>query len=417
MVLDVFDRSFDCCDWLDCVCELADRVCRAGGWLLELRRTDANAKPLQSVQQYAVPVQPDFARPNTVPDVPWPSRPDQDERPGDVPRMRAGLPLPWLSSIIILFVLHRIQYSNWHIKCIAMHFMPLFLPVTNREMAACFYTWLDWTAAHLNPWFAGRPRNPFLTPLEQQPELLDLSLNAVSIMSSHNSYIRTFQNGARSTTDGIQVALNCGARCLELDIYREPQQPIALFVAHGREGEEGSRDLITTTKLPLRSAFAFLAQHAFEHTTDPLFLALELNMHSDPVSCATLVDELERGFGARLYRGILTPATKLRELVGKVVLMSGGGSGACAPLEALLHIRWSPSFENRSSANPIPTRYEGCPRIYPAGDVRGAFSLNFDPRPYLDAGATFVAMNLCTDDVHARVYQDRFSRSSFIRKP
>lgn len=284
-------------------------------------------------------------------------------------------------------------------------------------MAGCFYTCLDWATAHLNPWFAGRPRNPFLTPLEQQPELLDLSLCAVSVMSSHNSYIRTFQNGTRATTEGLQIALNCGARCLELDIYREPLQPTTLFVAHGHEGEEGSRDLITTTKLPLRSAFEFLGNHAFEHTTDPLFLALELNMHADPVSCNTLVDELEHSFGAHLYRGLLTPATKLRELVGKVVLMSGGGAGSCERLSSLIHIRWNPSFENRSSANPIPARYEGCARIYPAGDVRGAFSLNFDARPYLDAGATFVAMNLCTDDANARAYQALFSRSSFIRKP
>jgi hypothetical protein len=282
-------------------------------------------------------------------------------------------------------------------------------------MATCLYTCLDWATAHLNPWFAGRPRNPFLTPIEQQPELLDLSLCAVSIMTSHNSYIRTFQHGTRATTDGIQMALNCGARCLELDVYREPARPATLFVAHGQEGTP--RDLITTTKLPLRSALEFIAQHAFEHTSDPLFLALELNVHSDPVACNTLAEELERSFGARLYRGPLTPATPLRELVGKVVLMSGGGSGSCERLNTLIHIRWNPLFENRSSANQIPARYDGCPRIYPAGDVRGAFSLNFDPRPYLDAGATFVAMNLCTDDVHTRAYQNRFSRSSFIRKP
>ena len=277
-------------------------------------------------------------------------------------------------------------------------------------MAAC----LDWLTVHLNPLFVGRVRNPFLTPIEQQPELLDLSLCAIAIMTSHNSYIRTFQHASRATTDGLQMALDCGARCLELDVYREPARPTALFVAHGQE--RTPHDLITTTKLPLHSALEFLAQHAFEHTSDPLFLALELNMHSDPVAGEALAEELERCFAARLYRGLLTPATPLRELVGKVVLMSGGGSGDCERLNALLHVRWGPLFANRSSADAVPVRYEGCPRIYPAGDVRGALSLNFDPRPYLDAGATFVAMNVCTDDGPMRAYAARFARSSFIRK-
>jgi hypothetical protein len=279
---------------------------------------------------------------------------------------------------------------------------------------ACFFSCFDWLTAHLNPLYIDGPHNPFRVSLEQQPELLDLSLNSVAIMTSHNSYIRTFQHGTRATTDGLERALHCGARCLELDVYREPTDPTVLFVAHGQEGTP--RDLITTTKLPLRSAFEFLAQHAFEHTSDPLFLALELNMHSDLAACGALADEIERCFANRLYKGTVTPATPLRELVGRVVLMAGGGSGSCDRLNGLLHVRWGMSFPNRSSQEAVPARYEGCPRIYPAGDVRGAFSLNFDPIPYLNAGATFVAMNLCTNDAGMQAYVRRFARSSFIRK-
>jgi hypothetical protein len=278
----------------------------------------------------------------------------------------------------------------------------------------CIYTCIEWLTLHLNPLYMHDFHNPFVTPLERQPDLLDLSLNAVSVMTSHNSYIRTFQHGTRATTDGIRMALACGARCLELDVFREVAHPTALFVAHGQEGTP--RDLITTTKLPLRTAFEFLAHHAFERTSDPLFLALELNMHEEPAACNALADELERCFAGRLFKGTVGPATPLRELIGKVVLMSGGGSGSCARLNGLLHIRWNPQFENRSSDLPIPMRYEGCARIYPAGDVRGAFSLNFDARPYLNAGATFVAMNLCTEDANARAYQAYFASSSFIRK-
>jgi hypothetical protein len=281
-------------------------------------------------------------------------------------------------------------------------------------MIACFYPCFDWLSVHLNPLFLPHTRNPFLTPLAQQPELLDLSLNAVSIMASHNTYIRTLQHGTRATTDGIQIALDCGARCLELDIFREPNQPTSLFVAHGKE--RTPNDIITTTKLPLRSAFQYVAEHAFEHTTDPLFLALELNMHAEPAACSALADELELCFADRLYRGSITPATPLRELIGKVVLMSGGGSESCARLHGLLHVQWNPAFQNRSSAEPIPALYEGCTRIYPAGDMRGALSLNFNSIPYLQAGATFVAMNLCTDDAYDRAYQAYFARSSFVRK-
>jgi hypothetical protein len=251
--------------------------------------------------------------------------------------------------------------------------------------------------------------------LVDSPSIIDLPLKSVSVMSSHNSYIRTIQHCSESTVDGIRVALECGARCLELDIYRDKERPESVFVAHGKE--ELPDDLITTTKLSFEDAIVFIKENAFKNTSDPLFLALQIDVHSDSKACNSILRIIDAHISSLLYTKSVTPNTPLRELCGKIVLMCGGGT--VGPLNDRIHIQWNELFRNEPStlSITIPRITDNCLRIYPTGDIRGALSLNYDPLPFLHAGATFVAMNISTNDDHMKAYAEYFSKTSFVRAP
>ena len=252
-----------------------------------------------------------------------------------------------------------------------------------------------------------------MKPLEEQPELLDLPISAVSIMSSHNSYIRTLQHMSESTTEGIRIALERGCRCLELDIYRDGAD---IFIAHGKE--DMPHDILTTTRLPFTTALSFIASNAWSHTTDPLFLALELNVHSEAEACNTIGREIVAAFGNRLYSGPADGNILMRNLLGRIVLMSGGGVGGFL-LPLLMTVNWNSVFQNIPSSS-LPETLDGSGtviRVYPEGDFRGALSMNFDPIPFLKAGATFCALNICTGDDAMRAYLGWFATTSFVRKP
>ncbi len=282
-------------------------------------------------------------------------------------------------------------------------------------MGACF-SCFDKTA-QIAPVFAN-PRTLESTriPIANQPTLLDAPLSSVAVMSSHNSYIRTLQHLGASSIDALRIVLDRGARCIELDVYRDPDT-LMPFVAHGKE--ELPNDIITTTRISFDTAIHFITSHAFQHTTDPLFIALELNVHNNPTACDRIAEVLHAHMGAILYTGQLSATTRLRDLVGKVVLLSGGGIGSLA-LQSMIHTQWNTTFQNIPSSVPpeaLQSPAYTCIRIYPEGDVRGALSLNFNPIPFLQRGATFVAMNMCTEDESMRLYSDWFAESSFRLKP
>jgi hypothetical protein len=280
-------------------------------------------------------------------------------------------------------------------------------------MGTCF-SYVDKALVQTVPQFSEtlEKRKTALIPLEDQPHLLDLPLCQVSVMSSHNSYIRTLQHLGESSTGALQITLDRGARMLELDIYRDLNGGV--FVAHGKE--ETPNDIITTTKMQLADALEFISRKAFERTNDPLFLALELLVHNEEPACNTIADLLSLHLGSRLYSGVFSGETRLRDLVGKVVLFSGGG--AVGRLASMIHTQWSDVFQNVSSdTSPELLHGEGtCIRVYPAGNILGAISFNFNTIPYLLYGATFVALNVCMNDEHMSTYSTWFAQSSFVKK-
>jgi hypothetical protein len=277
-----------------------------------------------------------------------------------------------------------------------------------------FCSCLD-NSIRVTPLFAETPTTP-KTPIANQPELLDLPISSVAVMSSHNSYIRTLQHLGESSTDALRIVLDRGARCIELDVYRDPAT-YNVFVAHGKE--ELPNDIITTTKLSFEDAMSHIIYNAFRTTTDPLFIALELNVHNELAPCNRIADIIRRHAGPILYKGALTADTPLRDLVGKVVILTGGGIAPDSALNIIVHAQWNSVFQNTPSST-NPSNINGtntCIRVYPEGNIEGALSLNFNPIPFLQKGATFVALNMCTDDAHMRAYATWFAQSSIVKKP
>ena len=231
-------------------------------------------------------------------------------------------------------------------------------------------------------------------------------------MTSHNTYIHTLQIGSVSSIKGIEIALAKGTRCIELDLFREEDNHNSIFIAHG---QEKTPDLIVTSKMPLADALEFIANNAFSKTSDPLFIALEINCHKEVDSCNTIAYLFEQYLGSRLYKGKLDPNVLLKDLIGKVILIHGGGVVG-DKLNNLVNGEWGAALQNAPYTIGFDQLAIGSSvvRVYPVGYESDVLSSNYDPLPMLEKGATFVAMNMCTNDYQLQVYENYFKNSSFI---
>jgi len=276
----------------------------------------------------------------------------------------------------------------------------------------CIFSCTDCLASQC-PCYSGIPEYQNKTQIADQPELLNKSLNKVSVMTSHNTYIHTLQVGSVSSTRGIEIALAKGARCIELDLFREENKPETVFIAHGQEKE--GKNLLGTTKLPLQDALEYISLHAFNKTSDPLFIALEVNCARNETSCNTIAYLFEQYLATRLYKGKLDPGVLLKDLVGKVILIHGGGVVG-ERLNNLVNEEWGAALQNAPCAiDPSQLAFgSSAVRVYPVGFESDVLSSNYDPLPMLTKGATFVAMNVCTQDQYLQVYENYFKKSSFI---
>jgi hypothetical protein len=272
----------------------------------------------------------------------------------------------------------------------------------------CLFSCID---CCVQPFYRNNQQLRPKTPIANSPALLNTPLNKVSILSSHNSFLHTLQVASVSSTRGIDIALKKGARCIELDLFREEGKPTEIYVAHG---QEKTPDIIGTTKMPLQDALEFIAANAFATTYDPLFIALQINCHREQAACDTIAYMLRTYFGDRLYKGRINPNILLKDLVGKIVLIHSGGMGD--ELLGTVNEEWGSTFQNAPYTIGVDSLAIGSSavRIYPTGRSSDILSTNYDAMPMLRAGATFVAMNLCTNDEHLATYEAYFADSSFV---
>ncbi|KAM9900907.1 hypothetical protein OXX79_004851 [Metschnikowia pulcherrima] len=113
-------------------------------------------------------------------------------------------------------------------------------------------------------------------------------LNEYFILSSHNTYLTGRQVAGDSSVEGYVKALQRGCRCLEIDVWNNPEggEPI---VNHGRTFTNG---------ISLSNVFTTIKKFAFHTTHFPLILSLEV--HCSTKGQILMAQILKDVFGAAL---------------------------------------------------------------------------------------------------------------------
>ena len=148
---------------------------------------------------------------------------------------------------------------------------------------------------------------------------LELPIREFAIKSSFNSAIK--DNVA--STDAIKYVLEKGCRLLDFEIYTRDDIE---YVSYSGDPEFKSLDTENTPseRLSLGQAFSTVAGNAFTNPSpdpgDPLFIMLRIKNNSDNAysRIAKMIDE---SFKTRLYNAEVNRGTKLRNLMGKVIII------------------------------------------------------------------------------------------------
>lgn len=244
-------------------------------------------------------------------------------------------------------------------------------------------------------------------------ECENLTIKDVMVLSSHNSYISGIQHLSDSSINAIKNVLDKGARCIELDVFRDPFNKAVPIIAHGKE--LNNFDVFTTVPLAFEKAICFISDYAFEKTTDPLFLVLEVNVHEDIFTCDNIAYILEKYLGLYLISNKNIEDLPLSELKSKIILITGGGVKGDY-LNKLVNQKWGDLFINRNAeyAELDKVTKKTILRTYPDGNIRGVFSLNYNTEPFYEKGVTFVSLNMQSEDAGYKTMLKYFRKEDNI---
>ena len=276
-------------------------------------------------------------------------------------------------------------------------------------------------------------------PIEiAKPHLLNMPFNEFIISTSHNTYIPCLQNFDVVSVDAIKNALMLGARVIELDVYAKNNvikndDSYIPIVAHGIESplvKKGySRDIFTTSYIYFEDCIKTISEFA-NQTSDPIWIDLEINTNKIPQTQQKMKDILVKYFGKKLLNNELNKInhfTKepIKNLLNKIIITS------CKPKSEI--INKVSNIPNELST--VINSYRGgyyrntenkdkklininpsgiIQRIYPAGNLLGHFSYNYDPEPFWKNKYQLVALNFQTYDEHLIKNMTMFKYCSFV---
>jgi len=245
------------------------------------------------------------------------------------------------------------------------------------------------------------------------------------VFTSHNTYCPCLQNLDISHKDMYIVAIKLGCRVIEFDMYQRnnikkdlrSKEPV---IAHGKSNKSG--DLFTTTLLDFGDTIKKLSAHAFINTNDPIILDLECNFHGNTITANKIADIIENHFGKRVYWGNnkYIGDKPIKEFLGKVIVRTGSGVPRSSKLNKMRikFLKNLPSDMSSRSLSRLQNQAErGLVRIYPAGNLSGGMSNNYDPKKFWEYGAQLVACNISTLDDNLRKQLKMFENYSFKLKP
>jgi hypothetical protein len=247
-----------------------------------------------------------------------------------------------------------------------------------------------------------------------KPHLLDKPLHEFYISTSHNTYLPCHQNIDISSVDAIKNALQLGARVIELDVYAKnniglTDDDYTPVVAHGMEYKYG--DIFTTSYITFEECIKTIAEFA-QTTSDPIWITLELNTNKLVKTQIKMREILLKYFENK----IINSTTKLnnipiKNVLNKIILTCGGG--ITPPLEDIVN----PYLKNtyHKDSNLKNNNLTGIiHRIYPAGDIQGHFSYNFDPEPLWKNRYQLIALNFQKLDDNLNKNLSMFNKCSFV---
>lgn len=265
-------------------------------------------------------------------------------------------------------------------------------------------------------------------PIETRPDLLDTKFSEFLVNSSHNSYLPCTQHIDVASLDAILHKLKMGARVIELDCFMRNNktndyEPV---VTHGKEGGKKS-DLFVTNYLLFEDCIKLIAEHAFI-TSDPLILTFELNTNKNTETHQRMITIIKQYLGDRLLPAEFKMNSTnrryfndlpMRDLLNKVIIITGGGFTDNIK-EILDGTFREDKLGNTSNKNidilKKPISDGVIQRIYPAGDLFGHFSYNFDPEPFWNVGCQMVALNFNKVDRNLMKNYEKFRDYSFVKK-
>lgn len=144
----------------------------------------------------------------------------------------------------------------------------------------------------------------------------DMPLREFTIKSSYNSAIK--DNVA--SADNIRAVLEKGCRLVDFEIYTRDGIE---YVSYSGDPEFKNMDT-DGNRLSLGEAFSTLAGNAFTNPSpspeDPLFILLRIKNNSADAH-SRIAKMLDASFKARFYNAEVNRGTKLKKLMGKVVII------------------------------------------------------------------------------------------------
>ena len=333
--------------------------------------------------------------------------------------MNFKLKIVFVILIMIYFLFKKSGEFIQKLLTILIIFIILFLTKNNTRIEQCLYY-----NSHL---LIDKQKNP--NKIINQ-ELLKKPLNEFLISTSHNTYIPCLQNADISSVYSIKNALELGARVIELDVFAKNNTGIldddyTPVVTHGLEIISG--DFFTNSVINFEDCIKTV--YEFSKTTpDPIWIDMELNTHKLKETQQKMRNILLKYFKDKLLSSefkinnknqIHFSTSSLGSLQNKIILTS------CKPKDEIteylidlidsyagdgIYLNHNHKSNNLNKINP-PNIIQ---RIYPAGNIFGHFSFNYDPEPFWKNKHQLVALNFQNPDENLLKNMALFKSSSFV---
>ena len=199
---------------------------------------------------------------------------------------------------------------------------------------------------------------------------------------------------------------------------KEDLEPV---VAHGAERKNG--DIFTTSYISFEKCIDMIATFGTLNS-DPLIIALELNTNNLLPTQKRMKEIIISKLGDRLLSKEYKISNKvnrksfvdqpIKNLLNKIIIISGGGH--TDELKDILDDTfYTDKLQNTDSNDTkIINKYGVIQRIYPAGNVAGHLSKNYDPTIFWKNKCQMVALNFQVVDENLMKNVAMFKNSSFV---